>query len=290
MSKTQREDKPLTIERACELARVSRAGYYRAWEESAPRQRETALRELIQKLSLTYPLHGSRRIGKLLRLEGEVVNRKRVQRLMREDNLLVLRKRRYVVTTDSRHTYAVYPNLAGGFEATEPDQLWVADITYIRLREEHVYLAVILDACSRLVVGWELNDTLTADLSLAALDRALAGRAIKPGIVHHSDRGVQYCAHRYIERLQEHKFQISMSRAGNPYDNALAESFMRTLKCEEVYLTQYRDLGDARQRIGSFLEDYYNRRRLHSSLGYQTPEAFEQNAKLKREENTKEAE
>ena len=205
------------------------------------------------------------------------MNRKRVQRLMREDNLLVLRKRRYVVTTDARHTYAVYPNLTGEIEPAAPNQLWVADITYVRLRESFVYLAVILDAWSRLVVGWSLGETLTADLALEALEMALEGRVVASGIVHHSDRGVQYCSHRYVDKLRQYGFQISMSRAGNPYDNALAESFMRTLKCEEVYLTGYRDAEDARLRIGRFLEDYYNRRRLHSSLGYQTPEAYERN-------------
>ena len=196
---------------------------------------------------------------------------------MREDNLLVLRKRRYVVTTDARHTYAVYPNLTGEIEPAAPNQLWVADITYVRLRESFVYLAVILDAWSRLVVGWSLGETLTADLALEALEMALEGRVVASGIVHHSDRGVQYCSHRYVDKLRQYGFQISMSRAGNPYDNALAESFMRTLKCEEVYLTGYRDAEDARLRIGRFLEDYYNRRRLHSSLGYQTPEAYERN-------------
>jgi len=257
---------------------VSRAGFYRTWAESEPRRAETELRDRIQKLSLAYPQHGSRRIAKLLSAEGQTVNRKRVQRLMREDNLLVLRKRRYVVTTDSRHTYAVYPNLAGEIEATAANQLWVADITYVRLRESFIYLAVILDAWSRRVVGWNLGETLTADLALAALEMALKDRAVTPGIVHHSDRGVQYCSQRYTDKLRDYQFRISMSRAGNPYDNALAESFMRTLKCEEVYLTAYRDAEDARQRISRFLDDYYNRRRLHSSLGYRTPEAYERQA------------
>lgn len=277
MRKTRLEDNVLTIEKACDLARVSRAGYYRAWEASEPRCAETALRDRIQQLSLNYPQHGSRRLVKLLAMEGIIINRKRMQRLMREDNLLVLRKKRYVVTTDSRHTYAVYANLAGQMQVSEANQLWVADITFIRLRQSFVYLAVILDAWSRAVVGWELGENLTAELTMAALDRALQGRTVNAGIVHHSDRGVQYCAHRYVEKLRDAGFQISMSRAGNPYDNALAESFMRTLKCEEVYLTEYRDAEDARFRIGSFLEDYYNRRRLHSSLGYQTPEAYERN-------------
>lgn len=267
---------------------MSRASYYRAWGVSEPRQAETELRDRIQKLSLEYPQHGSRRIAKLLSAEGVAVNRKRVQRLMREDNLLVLRKRRYVVTTDARHNYAVYPNLAGEIKPAEPNRLWVADITYIRLRESFVYLAVILDAWSRLVVGWSLGETLTADLALEALDKALEGRVITQGIVHHSDRGVQYCSNRYIDKLRDYRFEISMSRSGNPYDNAMAESFMRTLKCEEVYLTEYRDLNDAKQRLTRFLEDYYNRRRLHSSLGYLTPEDYERKAQQHSDPNTEE--
>lgn len=274
---TQLED-GLTIGVACDLARVSRVGYYRAWEEHQPQQAEVALRDTIQRLCLDHRRYGTRRISHALRAEGLVVNRKRVQRLMREDNLLVLRKRRYAVTTDSRHTYAIYRNLAEQFTPTAANQLWVADITYIRLREGFVYLAVILDAWSRRVVGWELGETLTAALTVVALERALADRAVPPGIIHHSDRGVQYCAHAYIERLQDYGFQISMSRAGNPYDNALAESFMHTLKGEEVHLADYRDLADARDRIGHFLDDYYNRRRLHSSLDYRSPEQFEQQA------------
>lgn len=209
------------------------------------------------------------------------MNRKKMQRLMREDNLLVLRKRRYVMTTDSRHTYPVYPNLARDCKPDGPNQLWVADITYIRLREGFVYLAIILDAWSRVVVGWEFSNSLNADLVLGALHRALEGRAIPSHIVHHSDRGVQYCSYRYVERLRAAGFAISMSRAGNPYDNAMAESLVRTLKSEEVHLTEYRDEADARLRIGTFLEDYYNRRRLHSSLGYRTPAAFEEHATAK---------
>jgi putative transposase len=273
---TQREDCYITVDQSCQLAQVSRAGYYRAWEEHEPQQADIGLRDRIQQICLENRLYGTRRVTELLRLEGLSVNRKRIQRLMRLDNLLALRKRRYVVTTDSRHTYAVYHNLTAGWEPAAPNQLWVADITYIRLREAFVYLAVILDAWSRRVVGWALGETLEADLALAAIDRALASRPVPDGLIHHSDRGVQYCAHRYVDRLNAAGIRISMSRAGNPYDNALAESFMRTLKCEEVYLRKYRDMEDARGRIGEFLEDYYNRKRLHSSLGYQSPVAFEE--------------
>lgn len=273
---TQLEDTVLTIDRACQIANVSRAGFYRAWEEHAPKQVDVELRSRIQQICLDHRLMGTRRVTAALRAEGILACRKRVQRLMRIDNLLALRKRRYVVTTDSRHTYAVYHNLISDFRPTGPNQLWVADITYIRLREQFVYLAVILDAWSRRVVGWSLGETLEAELAVAALRNALADRGVPPGIIHHSDRGVQYCAEAYVQLLKVSGFAISMSRAGNPYDNALAESFMRTFKCEEVYLRDYRDLDDARERIGEFLDDYYNRRRLHSSLAYLTPMAFEE--------------
>lgn len=234
------------------------------------------LRGRIQRICLDHRIYGTRRVTKLLRIQGLPVCRKRVQRLMRLDNLLALRKRRWVLTTDSRHTYAVYNNLAASFEPCAANQLWVADITYIRLRESFAYLAVILDAWSRRVVGWAVGESLEAELAIEALDRALAGRSVAAGAIHHSDRGVQYCSSDYVAKLRHAGLQISMSRAGNPYDNALAESFMRTLKCEEVYLRSYRDLDDVRERIGDFLEDYYNRKRLHSSLGYQPPVSFEE--------------
>lgn len=273
---TLREDCRIAVDRACRLAGIARAGYYRAWMEQEPRAAETDLRDRIQRISLAHRIYGTRRMTEALRAEGMVINRKRVQRLMRLDNLLALRKRRFVSTTDSRHTYAVYPNLAEGIEPAAPNQLWRADITYLRLREGFVYLAVILDAYSRRVIGWELGETLQAELALSALRRALAGRPATAGLIHHSDRGVQYCSAAYVEMLRAAGIAISMSRAGNPYDNAMAESFMRTLKCEEVYLSEYRDLEDARERIGGFVESYYNRVRLHSSLGYRTPAGFEE--------------
>jgi transposase InsO family protein len=194
---------------------------------------------------------------------------------MRLDNLLAVRKRRFVFTTDARHTYAVYPNLAETIPLSGLNQLWIADITYVRLREDFLYLAIVLDAFSRRALGWELGENLRAELALRALDRALADRPVRPGIVHHSDRGVQYCSSGYVQRLRNHGFAISMSRSGNPYENARAESFIKTLKCEEVYLRQYRDAEEARASIGHFIEEVYNRKRLHSALGYTAPEAFE---------------
>jgi transposase InsO family protein len=193
-----------------------------------------------------------------------------------------VRKRRFVFTTDSRHTYAVYPNLAARWVLTAVNQLWVADITYVRLRETFLYLAIVLDAYSRRVIGWELGEDLSADLALGALNRALADRPVAPGIMHHSDRGVQYCSHAYVEKLQAHQFLISMSRTGNPYDNAKAESFMKTLKSEEVYLRQYRDQTDARSSLQRFLEEVYNAQRLHSALGYLPPAEFEHSRLVQR--------
>jgi transposase InsO family protein len=261
---------------ACEIARVSRAGFYRHYEEHEPRQADVALRDLIQQIVLDNRFYGYRRVTAELGHRGVVVNHKRVLRLMRADNLLAVRKRRFVFTTDSQHGYVVYANLAGRLKLTGVNQLWVADITYVRLRETFLYVAIVMDAYSRRVVGWEIGEDLRAELALGALNRALADRQIELGIVHHSDRGVQYCCHAYVEKLQAHGFAISMSRTGNPYDNAKAESFMKTLKSEEVYLHQYRDQEEARAAIQRFIEEVYNRKRLHSALGYLPPDVFEQ--------------
>jgi len=204
------------------------------------------------------------------------VNHKKVRRIMREDNLLCLRRRKFVVTTDSDHDRPVYPNLAGELELTGLNQLWIADITYIRLELEFVYLAVVLDAFSRRVIGWALEQSLEDELTLAALRMALRERQPTPGLVHHSDRGVQYASGDYTDLLKDHKIRISMSRKGNPYDNATCESFMKTLKYDEVHRQEYRDLDEARSCIQQFLEKVYNQKRLHSALGYCSPVRFEQ--------------
>jgi putative transposase len=236
------------------------------------------LRDEMQKIAVESPAYGYRRITAELRHRGFVVNRKRVLRMMREDNLLCVRRRAFVVTTDARHSLPVYPNLARELNPSAVNQLWVADITYIRLRTEFVYLAVVLDAFSRRVIGWALGRTLEAELAASALRMALLARKPQPGLVHHSDRGVQYASQSYTELLKQHQVHISMSRKGNPYDNAACESFMKTLKHEEVYRNEYRDLQEAHACIGDFLERVYNRHRLHSALGYLPPAEFENGA------------
>jgi putative transposase len=257
----------------CALTGLSRAGFYRA--APAPDAEEIKLRDQVQRVALQWPVYGSRRITAELRREGWRVNRKRVQRLMREDNLLCLRRRKFMVTTDSAHGWRVYPNLAPSLVVSTINQLWLADITYIRLLEEFIYLAVILDAFSRRVIGWAVDDRLETNLTLSALAMALEQRRPAAGLVHHSDRGVQYASRDYVAVLEAHQIRTSMSRPANPWDNATCESFMKTLKCEEVYRSDYRNLAEARIRISDFLDQVYNQKRLHSSLGYCPPVEFE---------------
>ncbi|MEJ1160708.1 IS3 family transposase [Prosthecomicrobium sp. N25] len=265
------------IDHLCRLGRVSRAGWYRRREARAPAEADADLRDRIQALALAHKRYGYRRIAAQLRRDGETVNAKKVLRLMREDNLLCLRVSPYVPrTTDSRHGFRIRPNLVRGLVPSGPDQIWVADLTYIRLAEAFVYLAVVLDACSRRVVGWALEDHIETRLALAALDMAIAARRPPPGsLIHHSDRGVQYACGAYVDRLETAGIRISMSGLANPTDNAKAESFMKTLKAEEVDGKRYRSLAEARHDIGLFLETTYNRVRLHSALGYKPPVEFE---------------
>jgi putative transposase len=262
----------------CQMTGLNRAGFYRWQRPRQPVPVEMEIRDEMQKVALEWPAYGYRRIARELQRRGFEINHKRVLRMMRQDNLLCVRRRRFVVTTDSRHARPIYPNLAAGIAPTAVNQLWVADITYIRLQTEFVYLAVVLDAFSRRVIGWALGRTLEADLAVTALRMALTERKPQPGLVHHSDRGVQYASAQYTEILHQHQAQISMSRKGNPYDNAACESFIKTLKYEEVYRNEYRDFQEARSRIGEFLEDVYNQARLHSALGYCPPAEFEKKA------------
>ena len=264
------------MNRLCEVAGVSRAGYYRFLQPGEAEEADMDLRSAIQAIALEWPAYGYRRVHAELRDRGWVVNHKRVLRLMRADNLLCLRRRKFILTTDSKHELPIYPNLAKDLVLTGIDQLWVADITYIRLETEFVFLAVLLDAFSRRCVGWALERSLETTLVLDALRMALNQRRPRPGLVHHSDQGVQYASGDYTKELERHGISISMSRRGNVYDNALAESFIKTLKYEEVYRTEYRDLEEAKASIKKFLEKVYNLKRLHSALGYRSPQAFEQ--------------
>jgi putative transposase len=262
----------------CQMTGLSRAGYYRWRLPRQPTPVEMELRDQMQKVALEWPAYGYRRITSELQRRGFEVNHKRILRMMREDNLLCVRRRAFAITTDSRHNLPVYPNLAREMKPTAVNQLWVADITYIRLRTEFVYLAVVLDAFSRRVIGSALGRTLEAELAVAALRMALIERQPAAGLVHHSDRGVQYASHVYTEMLKQHRATISMSRKGNPYDNAACESFMKTLKQEEVYRNEYRDFDEVRSSVGEFLECVYNQKRLHSALGYVPPAEFENGA------------
>lgn len=269
----------LSIERQCRLAGVSRAGFYRFLQSQEPVAEEMVVRSAIQEIALEHRRrYGYRRITAELRRRGLLVNHKRVWRMMQTDNLLGVQPKHFMVTTESKHRLEVYLNLAGRMKLTGINQLWRADITYIRLQSEFVYLAVVLDAYSRRVVGWALDRTLMTRLPRAALEKAIAERRPPPGLVHHSDRGMQYACPEYVQVLEQHQMIPSMSRPANPYDNASCESFIKTLKREEIDGTAYRDLEHLRDNLETFLDEYYNQRRLHSSLGYVPPAEFEQAA------------
>lgn len=257
---------------------LARSTYnYRSGQKSMAAEKEEAdLRDRIEQIVVEFARYGYRRVTYQLRREGWEVNHKRVARIMREQSLQCQVKRRWVKTTDSDHGYRIYPNLLKGLDIRQRNQVWVADITYIRILTGFLYLAVILDLFSRRVIGWALSEQIDAELTLAGLRMALGERGAVKGCIHHSDRGVQYACHAYVEELQAAGMRISMARKGNPYDNAAAESFMKTLKYEEVYLWDYQSLEDVKRRVPYFLQQVYNQKRLHSALGYVTPEEFEQ--------------
>jgi len=265
------------VQRLCHLAGLPRATYYRHINRRSRETAECELRDQLQRICLKHPFYGYRRVAATLRRQGMVVNAKKVLRLMREDNLLAQRKAPFLKPPADRPTgVLVVPNLVRGLVPSAPDQIWVADITYVHLARTFAYLAVILDAFSRKAVGWAFENTLDASLAIAALDKALDVRRPQPGsLIHHSDRGVQYASIAYRQRLADRDITISMSRPGNPFDNAKAESFMKTLKAEEINGKAFIDLKDARRRIDSFIAEIYNKERLHSALGYQSPLEFE---------------
>jgi len=265
-----------SVSRLCSSLSLPRAEYYRHSNCPETVTRDLDLRQAIQQIACDLPAYGYCRITAQLARNGVVANHKRVLKLMRKDGLLCNRKPAFVNTTQSQHSFTIYPNLVPSLVVDGTNQLWVADITYIHLRREVFYLAVVLDAFSRRVIGWHLDSTLGAQLAVTALQMAISQRTITPTLVHHSDRGVQYASNVYVNLLQEHGIRISMSRAGNPYDNAQAERFFKTLKYEEVYLNEYENRAEARFRIGEFLEQIYNHQRLHSKLGYVPPAEFEQ--------------
>jgi len=265
----------LSIVRMCEMAVVSRAGFYRHWEQQEPSAAEMALRDAVQRQALAHRFYGYRRVTILVQREGYGVGGKKVRRLMQEDNLLALRRRKFIATTDSDHGFVVYPNLAQYLILTDVNQLWVADTTYLRLQSEFVYLAVVLDAFSRRAVGWALGRNLQTALPLAALEKAIQNRQPPPGIMHHSDRGSPYASNDYVKRLESIGAVLSMSRAGRPWENGQCESFMKTLKQEEIDARPYSTMEELEQHLEEFIEQNYNQVRLHSALGYLSPAEFE---------------
>lgn len=251
--------------------------YYQPRRDPVARATADAdLRETIEQVQVQFPRYGYRRVRAALRRDGLVVNSKRLRRVMRAHGLCAdVRKIFRVATTDSQHGFAVFPHVLPTVTITGPNQVWAADLTYIRIATGFVYLAVLLDLFSRKVIGWALAPTLHRELCCAALRMALADRQPPVGCLHHSDRGVQYACHEYVAVLAAHGLVGSMSRTGNPDDNAYVESFMKTLKHEEVLLNDYETLTEVIERLPTFLEEVYNTKRLHSALGYCTPVEIE---------------
>ena len=279
-------DAVLPVSNASRLLNVSKSGYYE-WLQKPDQdpdsiQVEIGIKDEMQKIAIEFTRYGYRRMTIELGNRGYHVNHKRVLRLMKEDNLLCVKKHFKPLTTDSNHDYKVYPNLIRNLKITRSNQVWASDITYIQLIDEFVYLSVVLDLFTRKCIVWKLGRHIDTQLTLTALAQALEQRwnPRLQGLIHHSDQGVQYASNQYVDLLKEHDLQISMSRKGNPYDNAFVESFIKTLKYEEVYLNEYETFSDAKENIGRFIDDVYNKKRLHSSLGYKSPETFEREVNI----------
>jgi putative transposase len=275
IAEARAEHPEVSVKGLCELFSVSRSWYYQKPSPRHKAERDVALRDAVERMVLEFPGYGYRRVTEALKRHGWLVNHKKVLQVMRKESLLCQLRRRFKATTDSSHSLKRYPNLIKDATLDSPDQGWVADITYVRLPTSFCYLAAIVDAYSRYCVGWHLSRRIDTSLTLAALERALDSRRPAAGLIHHSDQGVQYASSEYVLRLEEAGARISMAAVGNPYENAKAESFFRNLKMEEVYLKDYRTFEEAQENIGEFIEEVYNQKRLHSSLGYLPPVEFE---------------
>ena len=269
------EKAPISVKNACKAFSISRQAFYKWKKHEFLNDTGDDVLAAMQDIALEFPKYGYRRVTHALRRNGVIANHKKVRRIMKENNLLVRRKKSKPMTTQSNHSLQKYPNLVKDIVIARINQVWVSDITYISLLHEFVYLAVIMDLFSRCCIGWALSRNPDSQLTLDALNMAIAMRGDVTGCIHHSDHGVQYAAHAYVQRLHEAGMKPSMGEKGNSYENAFAESFIKTIKYEEVYMNEYNTMEDVRCNIEQFISEVYNKKRLHSSIGYKPPMEFE---------------